>query len=210
MLLPGFRRQGLNRQLTERAVEAAAADHDFCFLFADEDARPFYERCGFLPVPEARPHVPTEGREAIPGLVQLDPSDPRDWQRIVDLAHRRAPVSRRLGVLNPKLLLFHALYTLADRLHHVAPLDVLVAMEHVGHRLVLFDVIAEQMPTLEQLVPYLVRPETREIVFQFVPDQLEPPEFEWRQIPPGESGLHDRGDHPLRGEEFLFPFTAHA
>lgn len=207
---PGSRRKGLNRELTTRALDVAGRAAEFVFLFADEEARPFYARCGFQPVAESRPSASVAGRRARSGLRKLDPLLPPDWSLLESHARCRTPVSLRLGVLHPKLLMFHVLYTLADRLYHLPALEVIVALEHVGTQLFLYDVIGPRIPTLAELRPYLAREETEEVVFQFLPDRLEPADLRWTGIPESESGLHDRGDHPLRGERFLFPFTAHA
>jgi GNAT superfamily N-acetyltransferase len=45
---PEFRRQGLNRELTARALEwCRGRTCDFSFLFANREAFAFYEKCGF-------------------------------------------------------------------------------------------------------------------------------------------------------------------
>jgi ribosomal protein S18 acetylase RimI-like enzyme len=207
--LPAYRRRGLNRELTERAIAwAQAAGHAFFFLFADEGALPFYEACGFQQLAESVPSVAVDSVVARPGAVVLDPNEAVDRQRLVRAVQRRTPVSERLGVLSAPLFLYHAVYPQWERLLHIPDLDVIVACRHRGERLTLFDVVGERIPTLDRLLPHVATPDVKEVTFRFLPERLDPGPLTWRETT--ENGLHERGDIPLRGQRFLFPFTAHA
>jgi GNAT superfamily N-acetyltransferase len=202
------RRQGLNRRLTDIALEWAAPDHEFVFLFANDDAVPFYARCGFLTVEERIPHIAVRPGDPRPGLRKLDLDEATDVELLQALAERRAPVSDTLGVISPKLFMFHAIYRFAGYLYHIPDLDVAVAIGREGPRLTVYDVVGPRMPRFDELGPYLVSAETTEIEFYFVPDKLGIENPRWRVLQG--NNLHDRGDIPLRTERFLFPFTAHA
>jgi GNAT superfamily N-acetyltransferase len=206
--LPERRKQGLNRRLTDIALEWSAPDHDFVFLFADEEAVPFYARCGFQSLEEQTPHVKVRASHPRPGMRLLDLADTTDLELVRNLAARREPVSETLGVLSRELFMFHALYTLRGRLHHVRDLDVIVALRREGSRTTVYDVVGSRVPRFDELSPYLATPGTTEVDFYFVPDRLEIDDLRWRPL--RGNNLHDRGDFPLRGERFLFPFTAHA
>jgi GNAT superfamily N-acetyltransferase len=206
--LPERRRQGLNRRLTEVALEWAKPTHDFVFLFADEDAIPFYARCGFLPLEEQTPCVRVRDHAPRPGSRLLDLDDATDLEQLRSLVAQRAPVSATLGVLSSKLFMFHALYTLRDLLHYVPDLDVVVALKSEGHRLTIYDIVGPAIPGFDELYPYLASPGVTEVAFYFIPDTLKIDELRWRPLPG--NNLHDRGDFPLRSKRFLFPFTAHA
>ena len=206
--LTTFRRRGLNRELTERALEWAIPSHDFVYLFADEDARPFYLATGFSPTAERQPFIAVEGLERRSGMRRLDMTDAAERQILADLATGRAPVSEKLGAQNPKLLMFSALYPLRERFYHLAELDVAVAYATEGQRLTLFDVVGSRGPSWDQIWPYLASPEIREVQFGFIPDRLAPPDLRWR--PCAADSLFDRQDIPLRGVPFLFPYTSHA
>ncbi len=205
---PELRRRGLNRRLTELALEWIERDHDLVFLFSAPEALPFYESCGFRLVEESQPFVQVTGCDPLPGLKRLDVGKTADLSSIADAAFGRVPVSHRLGALSPRLFLYHALYTMNDYIYSLPGLDVIVLMKHQGQRLTLFDIVAKAMPDLDTLLPYLTSPETTEVAFEFDPDLLAPTDLQWRPLP--ETLLHDRGNLPLRGSSFLLPSTAHA
>jgi hypothetical protein len=206
--LPEYRRQGLNRRLTEIALDRSDPDHDFVFLFSDPDAIPFYRRCGFQSVEEHFPYVKVDPRAPKPGMRVLDLAKPADRSRVERLAVLRTPVSETLGVSSPGLFMFHALYQFSERLHDLPDLDVVVAFRREGTQLTVYDVVGSRVPRFDELYPYLASPETTEIGFYFVPDRFAIEGLRWRPLP--ENHLFDRGEFPLRAERFVFPFTAHA
>lgn len=67
--LPEYRLQGLNRRLHELAAQAPAK-HRFAFLYADEDAVPFYRKCGFRPVSEVEFRFPVDRLDTPPGQLR--------------------------------------------------------------------------------------------------------------------------------------------
>ncbi len=206
--LPEYRRRGLNRRLTERALEWARPDHDFVFLFADEEAFPFYAATGFRPVQEQAPSVLAPPVSPRAGLEPVDPTDPAVFAALRRAAERRCPVSRQLGVLNVELLLFHALYPLRGFLYSLPALGLFLAFTRDEDGVRLFDLVGERVPAFAELWPYLSEGRAERVEFRFPPDQLELSELEW--APLLGNGTHLRGDFPLEGEPFLFPFTAHA
>ncbi len=206
--LEEFRRKGLNRHITEVALEWLAPNHDFVFLFSDDDAIPFYEATGFQPLAEARPSLTVPGGGGGPEARRLDVDNAADRELIERLSVERAPVSNTFGVLSHGLFMFHALYPMREHLYYLPHLDVLALHRREGQRLDLFDVVGTEIPPLAELLPSIATPETREVAFSFVPDRLEVGEVRWS--PYLENNLFDRGDLLLRGRPFLFPFTSHA
>lgn len=206
--MPEFRKRGLNRWLTEQALEWAAPTHDGFFLFADHDAIPFYERCGFESWPETISTLTVEPPAPRSGLLKLDPANAADLDRIHRLACGRSPVSARLGAWTEKLLMFHCLYTLRDDLYYVPDLDVAVFFRAEGRRLTLFDVVGAEVPSFAELHPYLSERPHDEVRFHFVPDKLNvEPE---RKTPLQHSNAHIYPSLQLPAPDCLFPYSSHA
>lgn len=204
--LPAWRRQGLNRRLTEHALEWARDAHQAVFLFADTDAIPFYTACGFTPLDEF-----VEVAQATPvtrrsGAVKLDPADEAHRDRIYRYATRRTPVSDKLGVLSPKLFAFHCLYTLKDRVYEIPDLESLVCYERVDDCVKIFDIVAERMPTFQQLYPYIAHRGDREIEFHFNTDKLGLATLQSRRLDGNNPFI--KGAFP--NKDPVFPFTCRA
>jgi GNAT superfamily N-acetyltransferase len=207
---PAWRRRGLNRELTERALAWAEGRHEGVFLFSDDDARPVYTRLGFTPIeeyvevlevralPEVPPHTPAR---------RLDMDDPDDRARLHAAAERRQPVSDELAFDSPRLLMFHALGPLRRAIYELPDLATFVFAEHRGEVLVLHDVIAATLPTLGELQGRLAGPQTARIELRFAADRLAPGADSSRRPL--------RGNHPFVRDPFpvtrpVFATTARA
>jgi len=203
---PEWRRRGLSRQLTDLALTWAAGRHRGVFLFADDDAAEFYAHCGFDPLQEFTEELSIEPVPARAGAVHLDPGNREELERIHAFAARRTPVSHRFGVRNDRLFMFHALYMLPREIYEIRDLECLIMYRRSTDRLRIFDIVAEDIPSWNELYPYIAEPSDRVVEFHFATDRL------------GLSGTSLRpleGNNPFVRGEFpvvrpVFPFTCRA
>ncbi len=140
------------------------------------------------------------------GLIKLDPGNDQDREKIHEYARRRTPVSDRFGVLNDKLLMFHALYRLRDCIYEIPQLDCLVFFGRAGDKLSIFDIVGASIPRFEVLYPYLASPGDRVVEFHFSTDRLG-------LTRPGKSRVI--GNNPMSKGGFpvaapVFPFSLRA
>jgi len=206
--LPEYRRKGLNLELSQKAIEWAGDNHDFFFLFADEEAFPFYKRCGFRQVNEYKAHLTLTGRDARPGAIKLDVSEPDSLDLIYRLASNREPVSGILGVTNEKLFMFWCLYFLKDCIYYIADLDILVLHERKNGLLTIFDIVGKHVPRFSEVYPYICDASDSAVEFMFMTDKLDPGIVE--DVLVEGNGTHLLGNFPLENSKFIFPLTAHA
>jgi hypothetical protein len=206
---PEYRRTGLNSELTRRALEWARPRHDFFFLFADDEARPFYKAGGFRMVPEYRVSYPVPQLPLREGIRKLDIENKSDRELIERLARDRDPVSDQLGVHNYRLLMFWCLYFLKDDLYYIDQLDTLVMFGRQNGTITMFDVVSCAIPTFGDIYPFIGAKDDRSVEFQFMPDKMGMNE-DLRTIIEVDNGTHLLGKFPLEQREFLFPYTAHA
>jgi GNAT superfamily N-acetyltransferase len=204
---PEHRLRGLNRQLHEMALAEALRQHRFAFLYADEEAVPFYRKCGFRPVDNHAVVVPLPEAAPQDGLVKLDMDDPAQRDAVYCLAQARTPASHEFSTHNPKLVMFHALYPLRHHVFRVPALNCVVMMKREPGRTVVYDLLAETLPSFDALAPYLGGRHTREVEFRFAPDRLGAPSGE--RVPLPGDNVHVMGDFPL-GERPVFPATSQA
>lgn len=204
--LPEYRRRGLNRELTEIALDRVGAEHQGVFLFSDPGAVRFYEKCGFTPIEEYIETADVEPAENKPGATRLSPDNPEHLDRIHDRAGRRAPVSGKFGIVSDKLLMFHALYALRDCAREIPDLDCVVFYRRNEDTLNVYDIVAETIPRWEDLYPYIAAAGDKTVDFHFHTDRLAVKKTTARPL---------HGNYPFVKDGFpvdnpVFPFTSRA
>lgn len=196
------------RGLSSRLMEAALAGADRAFLFANEGAMDFYPRFGFRKVSCCafwmRPDAPAAPAVDTRPLV---PERPEDLAFLHRLAGVRAPVSGRLSVHAPALLLWYALNPLREAFFQVPGEDLAIAGCRQGTVYHLFDVVAPSLPAWEDLSRCLPLEGVERLVFHFTPDRIAP-RLDWQ--PCEEDVCFVRGDLPFGTAPFAFPCTAQA
>jgi GNAT superfamily N-acetyltransferase len=205
--LPEYRRQGLNRSLHEIALPEALAEHSFAFLYADDEAVPFYQQRGFRPMPAYAVVVPLPAVAPDSGTEKLDLNDAAVLASLYELACVRASVSQVFSTANPRLVMYHLLYRLRSHAWRIPALDAVVLMKRDGERTIVYDILARKMPRFDELVPFLAGGEAREVEFRFAVDSLDVPTWKLRELP-GEN-LHVMGEFDL-GPQPVFTFTSQA
>jgi GNAT superfamily N-acetyltransferase len=197
------------RGLSSRLLEATLASGEPAFLFADAEAERFYPRFGFRRVRQcdfALEPGPAPG-PVLPGR-SLKAEQAGDRALLHRLASRRAPVSRRLAVRAPNLVLWWALNPLRGSFVHVPEMDLVWAGRRKDAVFHLHDVIAARMPCWEELRRCLPLEGVDRVVFHFTPDLVAPQAEAW---PAEEDDLfYVRGDWALGAEPFRYPLTGQA
>ncbi|MHC4812361.1 MAG: GNAT family N-acetyltransferase [Planctomycetota bacterium] len=204
--LPEWRRRGLSRQLAELGLDWAPDGLDGVFLFATDDATPFYGRCGFKPIVE---YVETVAVTPVPrrdGVIKLDPGRQHDCDKIYRYAARRTPISAEFSVLNDRLIMFHVLHGLRDHVYEIPDLACLVFYERANGCLSIFDIVGESVPRLWELYPYLADQSDRHIELHFSADRLGIDKVEPRPLLGNNPFV--RGTFPIARP--VFPFTSRA
>jgi len=207
--LEGYRRKGLNMELSQRAIEWADQEHDFYFLFADTEAYPFYKRVGFRQINEHRIVHPLQDLNPIKGAIKLNIKKEDDRALAYRIAGEREPVSDVLGFCNKRLFMFRIVYFLNDYIYYVPKFDLLVLYKRERGVLTLFDIVGKKMPSFGELYPHISDVSDTKVEFLFMTDKMDLDMAEYVLVEPG-NGTHVMGDFPFEGQQFIFPFTCHA
>jgi GNAT superfamily N-acetyltransferase len=206
--VPASRRKGLNRELTEIAMNWASAGHDFIFLFSSEEGLPYYERTGFHAISENRVRIRAPRCQKVSRIDSLTIEDKGVLQKVFDLASDRVPVSDVLGILSPKLLMFHVLYTLKNCIYYVPQLDAVVFYKRKDGCLKVFDILSRREIPFGEIYPFIADESDQEVEFLFMTDKLGLDEFE--TVENRENSVFVHGAFPFQDGCFQFPFTAQA
>ena len=167
-----WRRQGLSRELTDLGLQWARGQHEGVFLFADEEAIPYYERCGYSSLSETLEFYHPEQVPNKQGLIHLDPSNQEHLDKIYNYAKNRAPISDKFSVFSSKLLMFHALYTIRNNIYEIPDLECLVFFGREGDVVNVYDILGRTIPSFEKIYPYISSEADRRINFYFHTDKL--------------------------------------
>ncbi len=206
--VPEYRRRGLSRKLTQVALDWARANHDFFFLFADEDAYKLYKECGFRPAEEYKTRIAVTGKVAQAGATTLDMQRQDHVEQVYRLASRREAVSNLLGVSNDKLLMYWCLYSLRNYIHYIPALDILVLFKRENGLVTIFDIVGAKIPKFAELYPHICDPSDNAVEFLFMVDKLGLENVDRVRVEG--NGTHLLGSFPLEGTQFILPITSHA
>jgi len=201
-----YRKQGLSRELTKMGLDWAKDQHEGIFLFADEAAIPYYLRCGFSPINESQEYCKIKPVNTNDGIVQLNPSNRIDLDRIYDYANRRTPISHKFSILSSKLLMFHALYTMRDKMYEIPNLNCLVFFDRDKDVVNVYDILGETIPPFEELYPYICSNTDKRIDFHFHTDKLGINNIKTRPLVG--NNAYVKGLFPVLNP--AFPFTSRA
>jgi len=201
-----WRNRGLSRELTRRGLAWAGDNVAGTFLFSDADAIPYYLKTGFSPADEYLCASPIRCSNPRAGIEKLDMNDSRMVQKVFQYAVDREAISNRFSINNPKLVEFHALYTLRDSTYLIPELECMIFFERKETTLHIYDILAPQLPPFERILPYLCRPGDTELVCHFFTDKLGPAETEIILL---------EGNHLFTRDHFpvnpvVFPYTSRA
>ncbi len=197
--LESERRQGHFRRIMEELLEYC--DGRFDTLELGTENPEYYEPFGFRVVPEHRfvASVASAGGDA--GFRPIDPTQRSDRELLDRLLTERTPVSNLVGLVDERDVFKFSQGT--KGLYYSAALDCLAVFEFEGTRLVLSDVVARELPSLEGLLAQLASP-VDEVEFHFSPDRFDvaarPEPFRFD----GDSYMV-RGPFAAEGEAFMVP-----
>ncbi len=206
---PEFRRKGLSFELNMKAIEWAKADHDFYYLFADLEAYPLYNKCGFRQVDEYSYYYPIHGMAPKEGKQKLDINNKEHLSLIYQIANERDTVSDKLGAYNEKLFMFWCLYFLKENIYYINDLDVLVLYERKNEKLIIYDIVGKRIPQFSEIYPYISDKSDQVARFQFMTDKMNLDGGEYNKLIPA-NGTHLMGNFPLENQKFILPITCHA
>lgn len=167
--LESERRRGHFRHLMEELLEFCEGRFETLELGTENPE--YYEPFGFRVIPEHRfvASVSSPGGGGSDGFRPFDSTQSGDLALLDRLLHARTPVSHRVGVVD-ELDVFKFSQG-SENLHYSEALDCLAVFEHEATRLVLSDVVARKLPSLEELLCQIAKP-VDEVEFHFSPDRF--------------------------------------
>ncbi len=170
--LPEHRMHGLGKKLSDLTLEYALKEHEFVMLFSSKEALPFYKKMGFKNIPDYAHKALPLAMSPKKGLIKIDLKKSDELRKLFSISKSREAISNIFGNLNPKLLMFHALYTITDFCYYIPQLETYVFMKREDQQLTLFDIVSKKLPAFDDLFPFLTDGKETQILFRFYPDKF--------------------------------------
>ncbi len=203
--LPEYRKKGLNKILTDRAMEVIEGTPDLTFLFSTDMAKPYYEKYGFIPSKEYYVSIDPSGSAG--NMDGLKPLGSADNNFIYKMIQEREPVSAVFASLNDKLTMFHTFYKLEGKLYYIKEPDAIICMERKEGILTIYDIIARKMPLFSELKPYLPTEDIGEIKVLLPADKIKPEKYQLKELTG--NNFYIFGENKV-SSELIVPFTMQA
>ena len=197
--LESERRQGHFRRIMEELLEFC--DGRFETLELATENPEYYEPFGFRVIPEHRFVASVTSPGGGDGFRPIDATRRTDVELLARLLRERVAVSQLVGVVDEHHVFKFSQGT--QRLHYSQALDCLAVFALEGSRLVLSDVVARELPSLERLLSQLAPP-VEEVEFHFSPDCFDVDARPERFRFDGDDYMV-RGPFAAEGEAFMVP-----
>lgn len=210
MTHPEHRGRGYMKQLIAKMLDEI--DQEFEAAFLQTESPELYTPFGFRAVTEHRfvaplpiPHVPLQGTGDVRKLDFLNESD---VDIVRGLFQHGQPVSHEFAPLDHASSFYLNMYSpyFHEKLYYSAALHAVLVYEADGETLRLFDVVAEKLPSLEEIMTQIGAP-VSQVEFSFSPDRFGIRECEAIPVTSGNQ-LMVRGPVGLEPDLFKLPITA--
>lgn len=206
------RKQGLARALMEELLRQHTATEGF-YLFANDSATGFYEKCGFSVATETVFYSDEWKQRTQPSFMPVRTADMTEEALAARRRHyieaiRKRAANSALELYNPGLILFYTADM--EEVYYSEALDCYVVAELQGDCLYLNDVIARRPVAAAQVLAQLGLPFQR-VELGFTPRAEEQELFLTRELRTEDCTLYVRGDFSWLNENRLrFPVLSHA
>lgn len=200
---PEFRRRGYYRRIMNEVMQYCDAKYETLVLTTEQPA--YYESFGFRVIPERVSIVKKESPPGQDGFRQVNLQHVADRELLHRLLNRREPVSHILGVVREKAVFC---FNEASRpMFYSRSLDAIACMEIEGETLLLFDLVAERIPSLKVILEQIPVPITVVQIY-FAPDRLQVDSRESHTYLLENTCLMARGPFPAEGQTCMLPHSA--
>jgi GNAT superfamily N-acetyltransferase len=205
--LPGYRNQGLSRELIDHVISKYKNSVDFFFLFANDTVMDFYPKFGFKGFMEnvyiAESNLPQPNYSARKLNLHVE----SDYSLILDLINQRQIITKKFAADNYGFItMWHIINLYPDNLYYLEEEKaILIVREDKGILYVLDAIFSAQFNFHNALAKIMREDSIKCICYYFPPDVIK---YHYDKIEPDVTGLFILGDITLPQAPFRFPLTA--
>lgn len=204
-----FRGRGLSRFLMDQVLKEWKTKCDSMYLFANENARDFYPKFGFVPAVEYRFSCPVAGQGQTGEWRRLDMALQKDRDLLLDKYNKVANPFSRLSLRhNPGLLMFYALGPMRDQLWYSEQFDAVAVAGYEENILYCYEIFSDEENFLVKILSSLAGTRAENVVLGFAP--IHTNEFVCEKVEEGELLILSGKENLFQKEALCFPELSHA
>ena len=168
MTAPEHRRQGLALRLMKEIFKDYDDTYGLYFLAAEESAKDFYAKCGYVPFNEYKFTIDVRDYSRLETPLANSELTP---EQLRTLKSSSLPLSGILSVQDDiHVLMFYYTMGFKDMLYKVED-EVIVIFSIEEEALHLFDILSTKVVKLEALISKITPQKVKEVICYFAPDQ---------------------------------------
>lgn len=171
MTREAYRGQGLNSSLMKKAIENHR-DADLMYLFADEEAIPYYEKYGFKAYRQKRYSLEASFPKSprFSQMTKLDITQAHIRAIIKEMCINCFDLKRFMIIGGEGLLMWYLLNFYMDDIYYIEDLETIVIGKADGDSYDLLRIIAPEPYELDKITEYIFPEDVKRINFGFTPD----------------------------------------
>ncbi|MCB8817371.1 GNAT family N-acetyltransferase [Desulfosporosinus shakirovi] len=208
MTHPDYRKQGLSRVLTNKAIADYQDKCDLIYLFANDSVLHFYPKFGFYELKQYQCVHKANSIQTDVSVKKLNMSDENNSAFVIDKVMHAVPVSKLSMCTNSELVMFYCTLFMKDNVYYLEDYDAVVIADFVEDTLEVIDIFCSESIPLNIVLNAMTNKSVKRIALSYTP--LDTSSFETILLE-GEETLFAMGKdlQLLKSNQFMFPKLSH-
>lgn len=208
MTNPDYRRQGLARVLTNKAIADYGDKCDLIYLFANNSVLNFYPKFGFQELKQYQCVKRADTSHKDGSVKKLNMSDENSRNFVIDKVLHAIPFSKVSMVSNAELIMFYCSLFMTNNVYYLENYDAVVIADFAENTMEVMDIFCPKNIGLNKLLNELTNESVKRIVLSFTPQDTASYETVLLE---GEDTLFAMGKdlELLKSRQFMFPKLSH-
>ncbi|EGW38753.1 GNAT family N-acetyltransferase [Desulfosporosinus sp. OT] len=208
MTNPDYRKQGLSRVLTKKAIADYRDKCDLIYLFANSSVLNFYPKFGFEELKQYQCIKKADAIHIDVSVKKLNMSDENDRNCVIDKVMHAVPVSKVSMYTNAELIMFYCTLFMKNNVYYLENYDAVVIADFTENTMEIMDIFCTENISLNKMLNVLTNESVKRIALSFTPQDTS---YYETILLEGEDTLFAMGKdlQLLKSNQFMFPKLSH-
>lgn len=204
-----YRNQGLSRVLMDIVIAEWKDKCDFIYLFANDSVLNFYPKFGFHTADQYQCTKTIRKKDKTRAAKKLNMSDESHRKLVYEKANASSSMAKISMVGNAELIMFYGIAFMKDSVYYIGAYNTVVVAHEEQGLLDMFGVFCKEEVSLDVIVDYMAKEDTKSVRLYFMPKETESNRFFPLE---GEGTLFILGEDQnlFKEQQLMFPLLSHA